>query len=60
MSPGLFFARYAGVASAAYRAGYESASPFSREHSRLFGVAPGRDASAMRRLSMGGERLQAI
>lgn len=32
------------VAEAAYRVGYESASQFSREYSRAFGVAPKRDA----------------
>ncbi|UPG84367.1 AraC family transcriptional regulator [Luteibacter aegosomatis] len=56
----LMVAEDAGVASAAYRVGYESASQFSREYSRLFGVAPGRDASAMRRLSPGGEPLRAV
>lgn len=32
------------VAEAAYQVGYESASQFSREYSRAFGVAPKRDA----------------
>jgi transcriptional regulator GlxA family with amidase domain len=32
------------VSSAAYRVGYESASQFSREYSRMFGAAPKRDA----------------
>lgn len=56
----LMVAEDAGVASAAYRVGYESASQFSREYSRLFGVAPGRDASTMRRMPSGGEALQAM
>jgi AraC-like DNA-binding protein len=34
----------ANVSSAAYRVGYESASQFSREYSRMFGAAPKRDA----------------
>lgn len=34
------------VARAAYTVGYESASQFSREYSRLFGVPPSRDALA--------------
>ena len=33
----------ASVAEAAYHVGYESASQFSREYSRMFGVAPKRD-----------------
>ncbi len=32
------------VAGAAYRVGYESASQFSREYARMFGVPPKRDA----------------
>ena len=32
------------VAAAAYTVGYESASQFSREYSRMFGVPPSRDA----------------
>jgi AraC-like DNA-binding protein len=32
------------VANAAYEVGYESASQFSREYSRMFGVAPKRHA----------------
>jgi len=31
------------VSAAATRVGYESASQFSREYSRLFGAPPGRD-----------------
>jgi AraC-like DNA-binding protein len=36
------------VSSAAYKVGYESPSQFSREYSRLFGVAPKRDIAALR------------
>ena len=32
------------VASAAFQVGYESASQFSREYTRMFGIAPKRDA----------------
>ena len=35
----------ANVSSAAYQVGYESASQFSREYSRMFGAAPKRDAT---------------
>lgn len=38
------------VAEAAYQVGYESASQFSREYSRTFGVAPKRDAMNQQRL----------
>jgi AraC-like DNA-binding protein len=38
------------VAEAAYRVGYESASQFSREYSRTFGVAPKRDTMSLRTL----------
>ncbi|KAF1005939.1 MAG: RCS-specific HTH-type transcriptional activator RclR [Luteibacter sp.] len=38
----------AAVASAAYRVGYESASQFSREYTRMFGAAPKRDAEVLR------------
>jgi transcriptional regulator GlxA family with amidase domain len=38
----------ANVSSAAYRVGYESASQFSREYSRMFGAAPKRDAMELR------------
>lgn len=38
------------VSDAAYQVGYESASQFSREYSRLFGVAPKRDAMKQQRL----------
>jgi AraC-like DNA-binding protein len=36
------------VASAAYKVGYESVSQFSREYTRMFGVAPKRDALNMK------------
>lgn len=36
------------VSEACYRVGYESASQFSREYSRLFGLAPSRDAQRLR------------
>jgi AraC-like DNA-binding protein len=36
------------VSSAAFRVGYESPSQFSREYSRLFGIPPKRDISALR------------
>ncbi|MEG8026420.1 hypothetical protein QP162_22320 [Sphingomonas aurantiaca] len=32
----------------AYGVGYESASQFSREYARMFGMAPGRDAARFR------------
>jgi len=38
------------VAEAAYKVGYESASQFSREYSRTFGVAPKQDALNLQRL----------
>lgn len=38
------------VEAAAYATGYESASQFSREYSRLFGVAPRQDAAQSREL----------
>ncbi|MDF4004284.1 AraC family transcriptional regulator [Luteibacter sp. PPL552] len=56
----LMMAEDAGVAGAAYRVGYESASQFSREYARLFGVAPGRDAAAARRLPSGGEGSETV
>ncbi|MDX3929857.1 MAG: AraC family transcriptional regulator [Shinella sp.] len=46
----LMMAEAANVAEAAYRVGYESASQFSREYSRTFGVAPKRDAMNQQRL----------
>jgi len=36
------------VSKAGYTVGYESASQFSREYSRLFGVPPSKDASRLR------------
>lgn len=44
------------VADAAYAVGYESASQFSREYSRLFGVSPRDDARMMRSQSTESER----
>jgi len=38
------------VAEAAYKVGYESASQFSREYSRTFGIAPKQDALNQQRL----------
>lgn len=38
------------VAEAAYQVGYESASQFSREYSRMFGIAPKRDVMNQQRL----------
>jgi len=48
------------VADAAYQVGYESASQFSREYSRMFGVAPKRDVMNQQRLysEYVGRRLQ--
>jgi AraC-like DNA-binding protein len=37
------------AASAAYRVGYESASQFSREYSRMFGASPIRDVTNLRK-----------
>jgi AraC-like DNA-binding protein len=37
-----------GVASVAFAVGYESASQFSREYARQFGISPGRDAARLR------------
>ncbi|MDR3474720.1 MAG: AraC family transcriptional regulator [Devosia sp.] len=37
-----------GVASAAYRVGYESPSQFSREYARMFGLPPRRHSSELR------------
>ena len=42
------------VATVGYRVGYDSASQFSREYRRQFGLAPGRDAA---RLRAGANRL---
>ena len=41
------------VATVAYRVGYDSASQFSREYRRQFGLPPGRDAARMRDQSSG-------
>ncbi|KTC51105.1 AraC family transcriptional regulator [Pseudomonas fluorescens ABAC62] len=40
------------VSSAAFKVGYESPSQFSREYSRLFGVAPKRDIAGLRGKSL--------
>ncbi len=37
-----------GVAGVAFAVGYESASQFSREYARQFGIAPGKDAVRLR------------
>jgi transcriptional regulator GlxA family with amidase domain len=39
------------VENAAFRVGYESASQFSREYSRMFGASPRRDLASLRRLA---------
>lgn len=44
-------AREGNAASVAYRVGYESASQFSREYRRLFGLPPLQDAAAARELA---------
>ncbi|HEY0122836.1 MAG TPA: AraC family transcriptional regulator [Rhizobium sp.] len=44
----LMVAGSANVASAAYQVGYESASQFSREYTRMFGAPPKRDVAEMR------------
>jgi AraC-like DNA-binding protein len=36
------------AAGAGYAVGYESASQFSREYTRMFGMSPGRDAARLR------------
>lgn len=46
----LMVANAASVAAASYKVGYESASQFSREYSRMFGVAPKRDVLNQNRL----------
>jgi AraC-like DNA-binding protein len=43
----LMVAKGYSVAAAAYNVGYESATQFSREYARLFGMAPLRDAARM-------------
>ncbi|WP_246333326.1 AraC family transcriptional regulator [Aureimonas mangrovi] len=56
----LMIADAASVSEAAYQVGYESASQFSREYSRTFGIAPKRDAASLHRLydQYGGRELQ--
>ena len=39
------------VENAAFRVGYESASQFSREYSRMFGASPRRDVASLRSLA---------
>jgi AraC-like DNA-binding protein len=46
----------ANVSDAAYQVGYESASQFSREYSRSFGVAPKRDVMNFKALLAAGTR----
>jgi AraC-like DNA-binding protein len=46
----LMVADAAKVTDAAYRVGYESASQFSREYSRAFGIAPKRDVTGLKAL----------
>jgi AraC-like DNA-binding protein len=46
----LMVTKAANVAEAAYKVGYESASQFSREYSRTFGIAPKQDALNQQRL----------
>ena len=43
----LMVAKGSSVAAAAYDVGYESATQFSREYARLFGMAPRRDTARM-------------
>jgi AraC-like DNA-binding protein len=38
------------VSDAAFEVGYESASQFNREYSRLFGAPPARDASSLKQM----------
>ena len=40
--------------TAAFQVGYESASQFSREYSRLFGAPPLRDITTLRQMAIGG------
>jgi AraC-like DNA-binding protein len=42
------------VATVAYRVGYDSASQFSREYRRQFGLPPGRDAARLRASARAG------
>jgi transcriptional regulator GlxA family with amidase domain len=41
------------AARAAYAVGYESASQFSREYTRMFGMPPARDAVRLRETGLG-------
>jgi transcriptional regulator GlxA family with amidase domain len=41
------------AARAAYAVGYESASQFSREYTRMFGLPPARDAVRLRETGLG-------
>jgi AraC-like DNA-binding protein len=58
----LMISAAATVAEAAYQVGYESASQFSREYSRTFGVAPKRDVMNQHRLyrSLTGRELPTV
>lgn len=47
------------VAAAAFAVGYESASQFSREYTRMFGVPPSRDAGGLEWLRLNKPQLQA-
>ncbi|WP_061294874.1 AraC family transcriptional regulator [Herbidospora cretacea] len=47
----LLMTRSGNVAEVGYFVGYESASQFSREYRKAFGVSPGRDAAQLARLS---------
>ena len=49
----LMVADGASVATAAYEVGYESASQFSREYTRMFGMPPARDAVRLRETGLG-------
>ena len=45
----ILLAGNADAASAAYRAGYQSVSQFSREYARMFGAPPMRDVEGLRK-----------
>lgn len=47
------------VAAAAFAVGYESASQFSREYARMFGVPPSRDAGGLEWLRLGKPQAEA-
>ena len=55
----LLTTRGAGVGEAAFAVGYQSASQFSREYARAFGVPPGQHAARERRGSASSARLGA-